>query len=394
MKNSPAHTSWTLPPVRWLRGLITRRLAHPLPRSPGARHFRAVIVKVDRLGDFVLALSAIRRALAHFGEEQCLLLVSPSAEPFAAREFPRTPRLVLPPAVGHKRLLWEGWKARRLLRDVSCEEVVCFRHQRWDWDELLLLWLGGRRSHVLDDPENMDCFSARNTFFLPGAERVNFVPPPAAPETEGARGCRELEMHRQLLAAVTGRSVTLDEVLPRFGQIGRGPVKAGILVSPLGSDPIRDFPEALLGDALQTLRQHSASPILLYGDASQRPRLLRLAEKFRACGLQRVECAAAVGVMEFAEAIGQAELVLTVETSTAHIAAALDRPAVVLIGGGHFGQFGPWRRSARQAWLTHPMDCFGCNWRCIHPEPYCLTRIATDSLHAAIAQVLQEGAPT
>jgi ADP-heptose:LPS heptosyltransferase len=99
-------------------------------------------------------------------------------------------------------------------------------------------------------------------------------------------------------------------------------------------------------------------------------------------------------VVEFAEAVGRAELVLTVETATAHLAAALDRPAIVLIGGGHFGQFGPWRRSARQVWLTHPMDCFGCNWRCIHPEPYCLTRISSDAVRDAIAQVgPAEGSP-
>lgn len=349
-------------------------------------------MKVDRLGDFVLALSAIRRALAHFGEEECLLVISPQAAALAAREFSRTPRLVLPAAVGHKRLLWEGWKARRLLRDLACDEVVCFRHQRWDWDELLLLWLGGGRCHVLDEAENRDFFAARNTYAFPARERVDFVPAPSSLETAaGTQGCRELEMHRQLLTAVTGRRLTLEEVLPRFEYIGGGPAEGGILVSPLGSHALRDFPEALLVVALHAVRRHLAAPIRLHGDTSQRPRLLQLAGRLRAGGLDRVECAAPTGVVEFAEAVGKAELVLTVETSTAHIAAALDRPAVVLIGGGHFGQFGPWRRSARQCWLTHPMDCFGCNWHCIHPAPYCLTRIAPDALRAAVAQVCREG---
>ena len=375
--------------ARWLRGWITRRLSHPLRRGPRVRRFRAAIVKVDRLGDFVLALAAIRQALIHFGEEQCLLLISPQVEPFAVREFPRTPRLVLPPAVGHKRLLWEGRKARALLRDIACEEVVCFRHQRWDWDELMLLWLGGQRCHVLDDPENLDYFAARNTFSFPAWPRVNFVPPPLPAETAtGARWCRELWMHRQLLAGVTGREVSAEEVLPRFERMGRLPTTAGILVSPLGSHALRDFPETQLGDALQTLRRHSASPIMLYGDASQRPRLLRLAERLRARGLDQVECAATRGTVEFAEAISQAELVLTVETSTAHIATALDRPTIVLIGGGHYGQFAPWRRSARQIWLTHRLDCFGCGWRCPYPAPYCLTRIVAEQVGAAVRAVL------
>jgi len=101
-----------------------------------------------------------------------------------------------------------------------------------------------------------------------------------------------------------------------------------------------------------------------------------------------VECAATRGTVEFAEAISQAELVLTVETSTAHIATALDRPTIVLNGGGHYGQFAPWRRSARQIWLTHRLDCFGCGWRCPYPAPYCLTRIAAEQVGAAIRAVL------
>jgi len=393
MTTSAAKTSRRPVPLRWLRGWITRLLARPLRREPGARAFRAALVKVDRLGDFVLAVSAIRRALAHYGAEQCLLVISPQVEPFAAREFPRTPRLVLPPAVGHKRLLGEGRKARRLLRGISCEEVVCFRHQRWDWDELLLLWLGGRRCHVLDDAGNRELFAAQNTYVFPARERVEFVLPPPAPETPGGpRGCRELEMHRQLLAAVTGRAVNLEEILPRFEQIGSGAVATRIVVAPLGSDPIRDFPAALLVEALRALRTQSSSPVALVGDPSQRPRLLQLVEVLRAAGLTNVECAAPMSVVEFAEAVAQAELVLTVETSTAHLAAAFDRPAVVLIGGGHFGQFGPWRRSARQVWVTQAMDCFGCNWRCIHPAPYCLTRIAPKALQDAVAQARREGA--
>jgi ADP-heptose:LPS heptosyltransferase len=392
MKTRDAETSRSAAPVRWLRGVITRSLTRPLRRGPEARRFRAAIVKVDRLGDFVLAVSAIRQLLAHYGEEQCVLLVAPQAELFAAREFPRTARVVLPAAVGHKRLFWEGLKARAVLRGVSCEEVVCLRHQRWDWDELLLSWLGGRRCHVLDDAVSLGSFAARNTYALYAPDRVVFEPPPAWAETAaGARWCRELWMHRQLLAGVTGREVAVDEVLPRFDHLGRGPALAGILVSPLGSHAIRDFPEALLAESLRLLRQRTPSPIRLLGDAGQRAQLLGLAERLRAAGLDGVECAPATKVVEFAEAVGRAELVLTVETSTAHLAAALDRPAIVLIGGGHFGQFGPWRRSARQAWLTHPMNCFGCNWRCGHPEPYCLTRIAPDAVRAAIAQVLPGG---
>ena len=73
------------------REAISRRLWRGLvatfagPRR-GAVHqrYRAVILKVDRIGDFALALGAIRTALRAYGEGECLLLVSPLAEELAA----------------------------------------------------------------------------------------------------------------------------------------------------------------------------------------------------------------------------------------------------------------------------------------------------------------------
>jgi ADP-heptose:LPS heptosyltransferase len=104
-----------------------------------------------------------------------------------------------------------------------------------------------------------------------------------------------------------------------------------------------------------------------------------------------VDCAPPTSVAELAEAVARAELVLTAESAAAHLAAAFDRPALVVIGGGHYGQFGPWRRSARQVWITNTLECFGCDWRCVHPAPYCLTRIGVDAVRAGVAQALAEG---
>ncbi len=373
-------------PVRGLRRLLTRWLARPIVRErPG--QYRAAIVKLDRLGDFVLAVSAIRQVLASFGEEQCLLIVSPQVAPLAEQEFPRTARLILPIGVGHKRLLWDGRKARALLGGVSAEVVICLRHQRDDWDELVLTWLGGR-THVIDEARAEREFAARRTFAHAAAVRTRYVPPAAADPA----GCREQERHRQLLAHVLGRPVAAAEIIPRFEQVSAGTAQVGILVTPFGSAEIRDFPGPLLTAALQTVRTMSSAPITLCGDLAQQPRLRRLVAILQDRGVTGVTCAAPMDVVAFAKNVAGAGLVVSVETATAHLAASFDRPAVILIGGGHFGEFGPWRRSARQVWLTHPLDCFGCNWKCIHPEPYCLTRISLESVRVAVAKALQEGA--
>jgi hypothetical protein len=63
------------------------------------------------------------------------------------------------------------------------------------------------------------------------------------------------------------------------------------------------------------------------------------------------------------------------------------------MGGGNYGEFGPWRHSPRQVWLTERMDCFGCDWHCIHPAPYCLTHVPTATLMEAVACRLKDRAP-
>jgi ADP-heptose:LPS heptosyltransferase len=79
--------------------------------------------------------------------------------------------------------------------------------------------------------------------------------------------------------------------------------------------------------------------------------------------------------------------VLAADSAAAHIATALDRPAVMLLGGGCPGQFAPWRRSPRQVWLEHPLPCFDCGWRCTQPEPYCMTRIGAAQVAEALRSV-------
>ena len=64
-----------------------------------------------------------------------------------------------------------------------------------------------------------------------------------------------------------------------------------------------------------------------------------------------------------------AKLLLTNDTSAAHLAAAVSVPVVCILGGGHFGRFMPYEveqqdeRPLPRA-VFHKMDCFGCNWRC------------------------------
>jgi ADP-heptose:LPS heptosyltransferase len=102
-------------------------------------------------------------------------------------------------------------------------------------------------------------------------------------------------------------------------------------------------------------------------------------------------------VRELVGLVAHAAFVVTNDTSIVHIAAAAGVPAVVILGGGHFGRFLPY--STDQAEATAPsvvhaaMPCFGCDWRCKFapfdrgPKP-CITNVSVDHVWHVVEAVL------
>ncbi len=74
------------------------------------------------------------------------------------------------------------------------------------------------------------------------------------------------------------------------------------------------------------------------------------------------------------------------DTSMAHIAAALNVPAFVLLGGGHYGRFFPYPPGFSDASVTHKLDCFDCDWKCKQPYNKCIADISVADVTAAMEQ--------
>lgn len=104
-------------------------------------------------------------------------------------------------------------------------------------------------------------------------------------------------------------------------------------------------------------------------------------------------------LQELAEISRNAQLVVTNETSTVHIAAAVRAPTLCILGGGHFGRFVPYDlgpgvptdRAPVAAFVT--MSCYGCNWTCIHDQPagrpvLCIDRIGVEQVWSDAVRLL------
>ena len=307
----------------------------------------------------MLTVSALRTMLAVWGEERCLLVVSQAAAPLAACEFPRTPRVVLPDLAPSltRHLVPAWWRERRQFRGIACERVVCLSHHRDLYKQVVLSWIATDRLHLL--------------------ERATY------PTVHAEGWCLELVAHQRLAEAALGRALASDEVLPRLTSIQATDGET-LVVCPLASEPIRRVPESVLVPALARWRNRSRAPITLSGPSGAAAELARLAATLHAAAPGPIEVAAGDSFGEFLARLARAGAVLAAESGPGHLATALDKRAVIAVGGGLHGLCAPWRRSARQTIAEHATPCYHCGWHCTQPGVPCLSGVDP----AAIADAL------
>lgn len=342
------------------------------PRSPG--FYRLTILKLDRLGDAVLSLGAVRKLVSVFPEKETLLIVSPIAAPLYRMEFPAATLLVMPPFCER---FWPDFllglmRHAAALRAIVTEHLVCLRHQHSDYLHAVAMMISARR-----------CYASR----WKGNEEHTSLSFPrclfsAYPE-KASPACLELEAHRRVVESVLGSSIGIDEMIPALRNIT---VMDGgsLLVCPVAGNPLRQYPADHLAHAIRLfLRQWPDVPVQFclprgtdrkyWEDALQNKQI------------QAVEWIVPNDLEALVNLIARARIVLAPDSAPAHITTALDKPGVFLLGGGHFGMFGPWRKGERQIWLHHVMDCYQCRWSCTQPEPYCITHIDPGDIARGLA---------
>jgi len=89
---------------------------------------------------------------------------------------------------------------------------------------------------------------------------------------------------------------------------------------------------------------------------------------------------------ELAQEITQADIFLGVDTGPAHLALALGKPTVVVLGGGDYGRFFPYGKARV---VMRPMDCFQCHWECRYDRALCLDEIPPLEIVKAVEEALK-----
>jgi ADP-heptose:LPS heptosyltransferase len=106
---------------------------------------------------------------------------------------------------------------------------------------------------------------------------------------------------------------------------------------------------------------------------------------------------------KFAQFAAGASLVVANDSGPLHVAAASGAPTLCIVGGGTFGWCVPYDCPPNEGTylpqaVWHPMECFGCNWRCIFKisprdaAPCVVNVSAAEATAAALAILASTGA--
>lgn len=359
-------------------------LCRSVPPGHPSRHFPLTILKLDKLGDAILALGAMRTLMAHSGEAETLLIVSPLAEPLMRREFPQATVLTLPAFCERlfPDLVQTLLHHAPHLRAISTDSLVCLRHQPSDYLHVIAGLIRPNQvyhSTWTDSQENLSL----------GFALATAVAYPA--RTEAMTTCRELLAHQRVIEAALGQPISEVQVQPRFRSIQS---QAGdkLLICPSTGSALREYPQPLLIEALQMFQQQHPDGVLrvcLPPEADLHSWQSALTQ----AGLANLEWIVPTDALGLMAEVAQAGVVLAPESAPAHMATTLDQPGVFILGGGHHGLLAPWVRSPRQQWLSHRMPCEGCHWHCIQTAPHCITEVSPADVAVALIKAYAVSRP-
>lgn len=103
---------------------------------------------------------------------------------------------------------------------------------------------------------------------------------------------------------------------------------------------------------------------------------------------QIINTAGKFNILDSSVIVHLCEIFIGNDSGFTHIAKALKKNFVGIIGGGAYGAFFPYNPSTREIFLYHQMDCFGCEWRCMYPIPYCHQNVTVKQVIDSINELL------
>lgn len=125
--------------------------------------------------------------------------------------------------------------------------------------------------------------------------------------------------------------------------------------------------------------------IFCQGNRKQRDRVNELI-----IGLENVyNIAGELTLIESSALLSLSELFIGNDSGFTHIAKALNKNRIAIIGCGSSGIFFPYLNSENEKLIFKPVDCAGCEWRCIHSKRYCIENVTPEEVFETVVKFLR-----
>lgn len=355
--------------------------------SPWRRVERLLVVRLDNLGDVLMATPAIAALRAGLPSARITLLASPSGA--AALPFLADVDDVIPFAAPWVKPA--GTLTDDALGRIEADLVLSLAAARFDAAVIfttctqsvlpaaLLCRMAGirlRLGHCRENPYGLLTDWIADTEVVADDMRHEVVRQLELVERVGFR------IGDERLRFGVPRSAH-DAVAARLARAGVAPHAPYIVIHPGATAESRRYPAALFGAAAARIARETGATIVLSGAAQDRS----LVEEVRAAmAAPALSLAGQLDLGELAALIAGAELLVANNSGPAHIAAALGTPVVDLYALTN-PQHTPWQVPARI--LNHPVPCRNC-LKSVCPMGHhdCLRRVDPAEVAQAALQLL------
>ncbi|MBI2430175.1 MAG: glycosyltransferase family 9 protein [Ignavibacteriales bacterium] len=158
-----------------------------------------------------------------------------------------------------------------------------------------------------------------------------------------------------------------------------------ITIAPISDGELRNWPIEYFKELCRHMVAKWDVLILLLGTRTQKSALDTISsvnpEKI-------VNLAGELSLLESAAIVKRSVLFIGNDSGFTHVAKALGKKFIGIIGGGCYGLFFPYNETKNERLLFHQLDCFGCEWRCHLEKPYCVQNVTVDQVIQSSNQLL------
>lgn len=358
-------------------------------QRPNPQPGRVAVVFPDFLGDVVMWLPYGQALCAHLQQEgrSVVVICDASSQPLMQAALSGCEVVGISSAALRLSQPRQRAQALRRLRALQVEQTLYMSHPRWTMrrGEGLVQALGAPAigfDHCMRDRPNWEVRWSNRRY-------ARLVP---------SDGRIEVHVQRRFASYLNFLGLASEAAQPlhwppSVRRWSDGPY--WILAAGAGQ-PYRCWPAERFAEVARNLAvRYPHWRCLLIGTADERDLAQTIAE---ALGPSALNLAGQTSVLELIDLIAQAQLLIGNDSAAGHIAAAVGTPAVVIVGGGHWGRcfpYDPASAPVRRLPLAvgHRMPCFGCDWICAYggrrdrPFP-CIEGVTVEEVCKAVERAL------